>query len=168
MQRVTVRSIFVLLLFVGSLSVAIAGIRHRYGLPPTQNPQEYVIPLTVLDGKRFFIPIGSACGNGSILLFESLDGVRVCRTAGSYTKQAEQVLRTLMDEAIVIERGPNLDSAGRVLGERIVFAYVNKHTGRQAAVVWKWCYDGIEYVDGDSLEHVLNFESYFRTEFLGG
>lgn len=159
MQRVTVRSIFIFLLFVGSLS-AVASISNRRKSPQTLNTEEYVIPLTVLDGKRFFFPTGSACGNGFINCYESLDGVQVCRSGGAYTKRAAQALRTLLNEAIVIERGPNLDNAG-VLGERIVFWYVNKHTRRPAAAVCVRAGDGILWIDGDSLEHVLNFERLY-------
>jgi hypothetical protein len=162
MKYFTVRTIFIFLLVVSCLTVAIARIATRDLSQQKLGSQEYVIPLVVVDGKKGFVPTGAACGNGFTLLYKSLDGVDVLHSGGRYTAKVKRAVQALLKDAIVIERGPKLDNAGQVVGERVVVVYQKKDNGRQASTIYWTTGDGIECISGDSLEHILSFEQLRR------
>ncbi|HEY7544918.1 MAG TPA: hypothetical protein VID27_08550 [Blastocatellia bacterium] len=162
MQFLTVRNIFALLLIAGCLTVAVARINYK-GSSHQLLANEEVIPLIFLDGKKCFVPVGAADGYGSTLLYQSLDGVKASYSGARYSKHTERTLRGILKalkEGITIERGPIINDAGQVIGERIVFVYQNEDNGRQAAIILSTFDDGFTCIYAGSLEHALNLEKW--------
>ena len=156
MANVRVRAVFSFLILLGCLSVVVEWASSRVVLHRKGDDKQRVIWLTFLDGKKHFVFTGSACGNGFINCYQSLDGVQVCQSGGPYTVARKRNLERSLAKAVVIQREPNLDELGQLLGERILFAYARKD--RQAFAVCCTAGNSIGCIDGDSLEHVLNFE----------
>jgi hypothetical protein len=124
--------------------------------------EQYIVPLLVVEGKEGFVPTAAACGDGFIHLYQSLDGVKISHSGRTLTQDIEQKLRTILEKAIVIERGPKLDKEGRIIGERAVIVYENKDTGRQSALAYSTSGDSISMISGSSLEHVMSFEKRYQ------
>jgi hypothetical protein len=160
MTLLTVRAIFAMFLAAGCIAIALARISHESSSHQLLTGEEEVIPLIFIDGKKCFIPIGAACGNGFSHLYQSLDGVKVGYSGGRYTERIERAVQRDLKEGIIIERGPIIDDDGQVIGERTVFLHQRKDTGRQVAIVWSTVDDGFTCIDGESLEHVLNLEKW--------
>ena len=151
-----VRAIFSFLMVLGCLGAFVQWASSRMDLHRNGADNQCVIWLTFIDGKKSFFPTGSACGNGFINCYKSLDGVQVCHSGGGYTGTRKRNLERVVAERNVIEKEPNLDEDGQPLGERILFAYGRKD--RQGFAVCWTAGDSISCIDGDSLGHILSFE----------
>ena len=97
MDLITVRGIFISLLVAGCLTAV--WMSNGATEKNVSIAEADVVRLIVVDGKNYYFPTGSACGNGYINCYESIDGVQVCRSGGTYTKHARRSLEAARNKA---------------------------------------------------------------------
>jgi hypothetical protein len=117
--------------------------------------------LIFIEGKKGFVFVGAACGNGFSNFHISLDGVKLSHSGMKYTKRTERELQAILKDAVVIERGHRLDNLDQVIGERGVLVYPDKENGKQRAMIYSKSEDSICIIESASLEHVLSFEQLY-------